>query len=165
MKHSLVPATGPGKLSSADRSGDQESRGLVAPQLPEDSISETLVSGTLVFISVIIAVLIHDIRHDNELTREPFGTEAELEQTQLPFVSLQSYPSALDHALPALSTQKTSSPPPQIAAPSPTSAFNREIIGIAPGLPGANLFAGERQFLRSQQIGLRKSAAVQAIQC
>jgi len=42
---------------------------------------------------------------------------------QLPFVSLQSYPFVVDHAFPALSPQKSSCPPQQIAAPSPSTAL------------------------------------------
>jgi hypothetical protein len=65
--------TSQGKLSSANRSsarGDCESRGLATSQLPKDSISRILVSGTLALIFVTIAILIHDdMRQDNELTR------------------------------------------------------------------------------------------------
>jgi hypothetical protein len=113
----MESVTDRGNLSSADRSvtgGDRESRGLATP---------ILVSGTLVFIFVTIAILIYDdIRQDNELARELYGTEAELEQMQLPFVSPQSYPSVVDHEFPALSSQETFSPPPQIAVPSPRTA-------------------------------------------
>jgi hypothetical protein len=114
-----------GKLSSANRSstgGDRESRGLAAPQLPKDSISRILVSGTLVFIFVTIAILIQDdIRQDHELKRELYGTEAELDQMQRPFVSLQSYPTVVDHAFPTLSPKETFSPPPQIAVQNPST--------------------------------------------
>ena len=119
--------TGHGKLSSANRSstrGDRESRGLATSQLPKDSISRILVSGTLALIFVTIATLIDDdMRQDNELTRELDGAEAEPAKMQLPFVSLQSYPSVVDHAFPALSPQKSSCPPQQIAAPSPSTAL------------------------------------------
>jgi hypothetical protein len=116
-----------GKLSSANRSrteDDRKSRGLATPRLPKDSVSRILVSGTLALIFVTIAILIHDdMRQDNEFTRELDGAKAELAKMQLPFVSLQSYPCVVDHAFPALSPQDTSSPPPQIAAPSPSTAL------------------------------------------
>jgi hypothetical protein len=116
-----------GKLSSANRSrteDDRKSRGLATPRLPQDSVSRKLVSGSLAFIFVTIAILIHDdMRQDKEPTRELDGGEIKLEQMQPPFVSLQSYPFVVNHVFPTFSPQKSSWPPPWIAVPSPSTAL------------------------------------------